>query len=87
MLADAERKVLRIIANYSSGRRRMPSLRELERKTGKSEKKLLETLAELAREGYISWSMADPERITLIQAWERGKGDKGSSWWQVYGSR
>ncbi|WP_088831629.1 hypothetical protein [Paenibacillus tyrfis] len=85
MLDDSERKVLRIIANYSAGRRRMPSLLELERKTGTSQKKLLETLAELAKEGYISWSPADPERITLIQAWEREKGDKGSSW-QMYGS-
>lgn len=45
MLADAERKVMRIIANYSADRRRMPSLQELERK---SQKKLLETLAQLS---------------------------------------
>ncbi|MBU7318435.1 hypothetical protein [Paenibacillus oleatilyticus] len=83
MLADAERKVLRIIANYSAGRRRMPSLLELERKTGKSQKKLLETLAELAKEGYISWTPADPERITLIQAWER---EDRENWWRMYGS-
>lgn len=38
MLADAERKVLRIIANYSAGRRRMPSLLKLGRKTGKAGK-------------------------------------------------
>ncbi|WP_239551358.1 hypothetical protein [Paenibacillus elgii] len=49
MLADAERKVLRIVANYSAGRKRMPTLIELGRKTGKSQKKLLETLSELAK--------------------------------------
>lgn len=65
-MLDAERKVLRIVANYSAGRKRMPSL------------------IELGREGYISWSPANPEWITLIQAWERE--DPGSGW-QVYGSR
>ncbi|PUA40086.1 hypothetical protein C8Z91_06205 [Paenibacillus elgii] len=84
MLADAERKVLRIIANYSAGRKRMPTLIELGRKTGKSQKKLLETLSELAKEGYISWTPADPDRITLLQAWER---EDRENWWQMYGSR
>ncbi|MDO3681406.1 hypothetical protein [Paenibacillus ehimensis] len=41
-------------------------------------------LAELAKEGYISWTLADPDRITLLQAWERE--DRWSGW-QVYGSR
>lgn len=59
MLADAERKVLWIIANYSAGRRRMPSLLKLGRKTGKSRERLSETLAELAKEGYVQGELLD----------------------------
>lgn len=85
MLADAERKVLRIIANYSAGRKRMPSLMELGRKTGKSREGLLNVLDVLGKEGYILWSSADPERIILIQAWEREYGE--SNGWKAYGAR
>ncbi|WP_405131176.1 hypothetical protein MHB43_01330 [Paenibacillus sp. FSL H8-0317] len=35
MLTDYERKVLRILFNYSSGRRRLPTIHELTVKTGK----------------------------------------------------
>ncbi|WP_051775777.1 LexA family transcriptional regulator [Paenibacillus tyrfis] len=85
MLADAERKVLRIIANYSAGRKRMPSLMELGRKTGKSREGLLNVLGVLGKEGYILWSSADPERIILIQAWERKCGEVNG--WKAYGAR
>lgn len=85
MLADAERKVLRIIANYSAIHRRMPSFLELGRKTGKSRERLSETLAELEREGYISWSPAVPERIILLRAWEDRDQGKDNAW-RVYGS-
>ncbi|WP_025847557.1 hypothetical protein [Paenibacillus ehimensis] len=84
MLADIERKVLRIIANYSAIRHRTPSIAELSTKTGRSREDLLNVLEELAKEGYVTWTPADPDRITLLQAWERE--DRWSGW-QVYGSR
>ncbi|OMF50904.1 hypothetical protein BK135_01175 [Paenibacillus peoriae] len=36
MLADRERKLLRILYNYSAGRRRLPTMKELEIKMGRS---------------------------------------------------
>ncbi|UOK65383.1 hypothetical protein MT997_14180 [Paenibacillus sp. OVF10] len=41
MLSDYERKVLRILFNYSSGRRRLPTIHELTVKTGKGSRMLL----------------------------------------------
>jgi hypothetical protein len=70
MLSDIERKVLRIICNYSAGRRRMPTIHELCVKTGRTEKGMMRVLAALAKEKYIEWSEEDPEEITVIQAWE-----------------
>ncbi|MEC0239332.1 hypothetical protein P4H66_05600 [Paenibacillus dokdonensis] len=36
MLEDIDRKILRILYNYSSERRRLPSMKELVIKTGKT---------------------------------------------------
>jgi len=71
MLSDIERKVLRIIGNNVSGNRGTPSIRTLEIKTGRRRDGVFKVLAVLAREGYIEWSEADPERIVLLEAWER----------------
>lgn len=84
MLADIERMVLRIIANYSAIRHRTLSIAELSTKKGRKREDLLNVLAELAKEGYISWTPADHDRITLLQAWEREDRWIGR---QVYGSR
>jgi len=45
MLSDIERKVLRIIANFSVGRRRTPTVDELCVKTGRSRSGVIEVLA------------------------------------------
>jgi hypothetical protein len=50
MLSDIERNVLRIIANFSVGRRRTPTVDELCVKTGRTRNDVIEVLAELARE-------------------------------------
>jgi hypothetical protein len=71
MLSDIERKVLRIIANFSAGRRRMPSIHELCVKTGRTEAGIMKVLAKLAEEFYIEWGNDNPEKIVLIEAWER----------------
>ncbi|WP_179232888.1 hypothetical protein [Paenibacillus rigui] len=74
MLSDIERKMLRVISNYSMRWREMPSIRELEIKTGRSRRGVLEVLKTLNNEGYIEWSESSPENIVLIEAWERGPG-------------
>jgi len=71
MLSDIERKVLRIIANFSVGRRRTPTVDELCVKTGRDRSGVLEVLAALAREEYIEWDRLHPDDIKLLEAWER----------------
>jgi SOS-response transcriptional repressor LexA len=71
MLSDIERKVLRIIANFSVGRRRTPTVDELYVKTGRSRSGVIEVLAALAREEYIEWDRSRPDDIKSLEAWER----------------
>lgn len=72
LLSDIERKVLRVIANYSAGRRRTPTIDELCIKTGRSRGGIMEVLEVLKREEYIEWDRMQPEKIELLEAWERG---------------
>lgn len=55
MLPDLERKLLRIIYNFWSQRRRIPSMKELERTTGRMERDILAALGRLERDGYLNW--------------------------------
>lgn len=71
MLSDIERKILRIIGNFSAGRRRLPTIDELCVKTGRSRGGVMEVLDVLAREEYIEWDCMRPDDITLLEAWER----------------
>jgi DNA-binding FadR family transcriptional regulator len=79
MLSDIERKVLRIISNFSVGRRRMPTVDELCVKTGRSRDGVMEVMAALAREEYIEWERSRPDSIKLLEAWER----KGTLGWDA----
>jgi DNA-binding FadR family transcriptional regulator len=79
VLSDIERKVLRIISNFSVGRRRMPTVDELCAKTGRSRDGVMEVLAALAREEYIEWERSRPDSIKLLEAWER----KGTLGWDA----
>ncbi|MGN7471527.1 hypothetical protein [Brevibacillus sp. SAFN-007a] len=72
MLSDIERQVLRIIGNYSAGRRRTPTVDELCIKTGRSRGGIMEVLEVLKREEYINWDRMQPDKIELLEAWERG---------------
>lgn len=72
LLSDIERKVLRVIANYSAGRRRTPTVDELCIKTGRSRGGIMEVLEVLKREEYIEWDRMKPDKIELLEAWERG---------------
>lgn len=71
MLQDIERKVLRIIGNYSVGRGRLPSIDELCIKTGRSRAGMYQVLDVLAKEEYIEWTPHAPDRMVLLDAWER----------------
>jgi hypothetical protein len=79
MLSDIERKVLRVIANYSAGKRRPPAVDELCIITGRSRGGIMEVLEVLKREEYIGWDRMQPDKIELLEAWERGVNHK----WQV----
>jgi predicted transcriptional regulator len=70
MLPDPERKLLRIIGNFTAIRRRTPMIHELTIKTGRNEKRVWDSLATLAKEGFIEWDRNDPETILIIRAWE-----------------
>jgi DNA-binding FadR family transcriptional regulator len=76
MLQDIERKVLRIIANVSVGRRRMPTVDALCVKTGRSRCGVKEVLAALVREEYIEWDRSRPDDIKLLEARERKKSSR-----------
>ncbi|KNB73783.1 helix-turn-helix domain-containing protein [Brevibacillus reuszeri] len=71
MLSDIERKVLRVIGNYSAGRRRTPSVDELCVKTGQSRGGIMTVLDVLASEEYIEWQRSEPDKIEVLEAWER----------------
>ncbi|MNE73448.1 hypothetical protein D3C80_1694590 [compost metagenome] len=72
MLSDLERKLLRILYNFSSQKRRMPFKPEFERLTGRRYADIDAALNELVQQGYILW----PDRpllqtIVILEGWER----------------
>lgn len=71
MLQDIERKVLRVISNFFAIRRRPPTIDELCVKTGRTRGGIMQVLDVLAREEYIEWDRMQPDRIVLLEAWER----------------
>ncbi|NBI31263.1 helix-turn-helix domain-containing protein [Chengkuizengella marina] len=67
MLTDLERKVLRILYNFPhSIKKRMPTIRELEIKTGKDEKTVRSVLNGLVRGGYIECKDGNTQNIKII---------------------
>ncbi|WP_181586785.1 hypothetical protein [Paenibacillus taichungensis] len=72
MLTDFERKVLRILYNYSSGRRRLPTIHELTVKTGKGDRAVMAALETLITTEYIHWEdKSDTANILILEGWER----------------
>lgn len=58
--------------NYTSQRRRMPTINELEIKTGQSKKRIEEALFLLEKENYILWEdKSSLDQIVIIEGWER----------------
>ncbi|WP_337033176.1 hypothetical protein [Paenibacillus illinoisensis] len=72
MLTDYQRKVLRILYNYSGIRRRFPTIHELTVKTGKHEPDVKDALNALVAAEYISWGdKSDTNTIVILEGWER----------------
>jgi len=73
MLPDFERKLLRIMYNYSLKYRKMPEMRELQRLTGRHRSSEIENaLLWLENHHYISWeNKSYAESVRIIQGWEQ----------------
>ncbi|WP_433943444.1 hypothetical protein [Paenibacillus sp. SN-8-1] len=74
MLSDFERKLLRILYNYSLKYRVMPDLETLMRLTGRHRsQEVREGLQGLEKDNYIAWEDKDDlQSIVIIEGWERG---------------
>ncbi|WP_152532856.1 hypothetical protein [Paenibacillus larvae] len=70
MLSDLERKTLRILYNFSNLNRRMPNIKELEKKTGARAANIFSALDCLQKQGYIEWQPRNTQSIKIINAWE-----------------
>lgn len=72
MLSDMERKLLRILYNFATQRHRMPTIDELEVKTGRSKHDIFAGLRGLVEQSYIFWP-DNPrlDTIVILEAWER----------------
>ncbi|MEE4577888.1 hypothetical protein [Paenibacillus polymyxa] len=74
MLPDIERKLLRILYNFFAQKRRMPTMNELEIKTGRSVTDIKAGLLALEKDNYITWEdKSDTRHIVIIEGWERGR--------------
>ncbi|MNW62195.1 hypothetical protein D3C74_403130 [compost metagenome] len=74
MLSDLERKLLRILYNFTTQRNRMPTIEELEIKTGRSKRDLFAGLRGLVEQKYIFWP-DNPrlDTIVILEGWERDR--------------
>ncbi|MBY7740312.1 LexA family transcriptional regulator [Paenibacillus polymyxa] len=74
MLSDIERKLLRILYNFFAQQRRMPTMNELEVKTGRRSEDIRAGLLALEKDNYILWDDKSCLRdIVILEGWERGQ--------------
>jgi hypothetical protein len=73
VLSDIERKVLRILYNFSSMRKSFPSIELITIKTGKSRSEIQRILDNLKEKHYIDWDQMYPNRMMILEAWEKRK--------------
>lgn len=74
MLSDIERKLLRILYNFFAQQRRMPTMQELEIKTGRRTEDIRAGLLALEKDNYILWDDKSSLRdIVILEGWERGQ--------------
>lgn len=74
MLADTERKLLRVLYNYVRQHNVVPTMGDLERLMGRNKKDLQLSLMTLENLNYIYWgNKASLASIQILQGWERGE--------------
>jgi hypothetical protein len=65
MLTDIERKVLRIIVNFSKNRGRFPRYDELILKTGRDKKGIRQAIKGIEQKMQIDWKEFNPNQVLL----------------------
>ncbi|OKP91827.1 hypothetical protein A3844_01560 [Paenibacillus helianthi] len=87
MLSDTARKLLMVMRHSSVHHRYMPTLAQLETKSGRTADKIKAGLQELANEDYIQWEPGNPpESAVVIEGWERTKDQPAAISWGMDGS-
>ncbi len=87
LLSDQERKVLRILFNFSRNNGRMPETQELVSKSGRTPTGIQEALSSLRKKGYIMGKKLS--EVVIIEAWEKveekqeKKRDHYLGMWQI----
>lgn len=77
ILSDFERKLLRILFNYSSMRHSMPTIKQLERMTGRTVPVIERGLDVLVEKQYILWSNRPyMNPIIILKEWEQYNNGK-----------
>lgn len=72
MLSDTARKLLMIMTHSSGHHGHMPTLQELETKSGRTSAKIREGMQELIDQNYIEWKLGTPtENAVILEGWER----------------
>ncbi|MEK4159496.1 MULTISPECIES: hypothetical protein [Paenibacillus] len=72
MLSDTARKLLMIMRHSSVHHSHMPTLQELEIKSGRTADKIYKAFKELVDEDYIEWEPHSAfESAVIIEGWER----------------
>lgn len=79
MLPDLERKLLRILYNYSMQHRTVPSMELLMVKTGRAKEAIDAALVSLESKNYIEWpDKAQLQSVIIRKAWEQPLGSERS---------
>ncbi|MFE4569937.1 hypothetical protein [Paenibacillus chitinolyticus] len=82
MLSDTERKVLRILYNFSSVHHCMPDLSELETKSGSNQEKLKLALSGLREKGHIIGKKLS--EVKIIKPWPDEKKEEKKTYISPY---
>lgn len=88
MLQDIERKLLRVLFNFSRQKRRMPMWVELEYKMGHSKTEISAGLRRLVEQQYIFWpDNPDLSTLVILEMEDRDQGSGLERQGRVRGSQ